>query len=54
MDIFAFEPQCSHFAVCNLWKIIKTNIVCYFKEPIRNVLNIDENVGNHALLRWVI
>lgn len=54
MDIFAFGPLCSYFAVCNLWKIIKTNIICSVKKPAGNFLNIDENVGDHALLRWVI
>lgn len=33
MDIFALGPLCSYFAVCNLWKIIKTNIICSFKKP---------------------
>lgn len=54
MDIFALGPLCSYFAVCNLWKIIKTNIICSFKKPAGIFLNISENMGDHALLRWVI
>lgn len=45
MGIFASGPLCSYFAVCNLWKIIKTNIICSFKKPAGIFLNIDENMG---------